>query len=94
MSNNVIPISPGVDEHANAETERKRALFAWADQLLKELGLAERVARATGLPELRKIVFDPEAAAVALAIREALHPVSGAKADYFTGLREGGLKKF
>jgi hypothetical protein len=95
MSGNVIPISPpGADAHASAETERKRALFAWADRVLQEAGLAERVARAADLSELRKIVFDPEVAAVALAIREALHPASGASKDEcFTGLREGGLKR-
>jgi predicted P-loop ATPase len=93
MPNNVIPIVSGADAHASAETERKRQLFAWADRVLQELGLAERVARATDLPELRKIVFDPEAAAVTLAIRETLHPASGAKADFFTGLREGSLKR-
>jgi predicted P-loop ATPase len=90
----IIPIAPdGADAHARAETERKRQLFAWADRLLQELGLVERVKRATSLPELRKITFDPDAAALALAIREALHPASGAKADCFAGLREGGLKR-
>ncbi len=49
--------------------------------------------RASGLEDLRKITFAPDAAEVALAIREALHPVSGAKADCFAGLREGGLKR-
>jgi predicted P-loop ATPase len=91
--NNVIPISPGAEAHARAETERKRRLFAWADQVLQELGLAERVKRANSLHELHKIAFDTDAAKVALAIREALHPASGAKADCFAGLREGGLKR-
>jgi hypothetical protein len=49
-----------------AETERDLRLFAWADGVLGELGLAERVARASSLDELRKITFDPDAAEVVL----------------------------
>jgi predicted P-loop ATPase len=84
---------PGAEEHARSETERKQQLFAWADRMLRELGLADRVARTNSLDELRRIIFDADAAEVALAIREALHPASGAKADYFAGLRAGGLKR-
>ena len=93
MPNNVVPISPSAEVHARAETERKQQLFAWADRLLQEFGLAERVKRANSLHELHRIVFDTDAAKVALAIREALHPASGVKADCFVGLREGGLKR-
>jgi predicted P-loop ATPase len=94
MSANLIPFPPlGAEEHARAETDRKQRLFAWADAVLQELGLAERVARANSFDELRKITFDPDAADVALAIREALHPASGTKADHFAGLREGSLKR-
>ena len=92
MARNVISIGPvGADAHAQAETERKRQLFAWANRVLEEeLGLADRIARATDLNELRKIVFDP--AAADLAIREALHPASGKKADCFDGLNKGALR--
>jgi predicted P-loop ATPase len=99
MPNNLVPFPPpgteppGAEEHARAETERKRRLFAWADRVLQELGFAERLANANSLGELRKITFDVDAAEVALAIREALHPASGVKADCFAGLREGGLKR-
>jgi predicted P-loop ATPase len=82
-----------MEEHTRAETERKRHLFAWADGVLHELGLAERIAHAGSLEELRKITFDADAAEIALAIREALHPAGGAKDDCFAGLREGGLKR-
>jgi hypothetical protein len=85
----VIPFPPpGAEDHAKAETERKRHLFDWADRVLQDLGLAERVARAINPHELHKIVFDPKAADVELAIREALHPASRARADCFAGLRE------
>jgi predicted P-loop ATPase len=43
--------------------------------------------------QLRKIVFDADTSAVELAIRDALHPVVGRKADYFAGMKEGGLKR-
>jgi predicted P-loop ATPase len=93
MTNNVIPIVSSAEAHARAETERKRQLFAWADRILQELGLVERVKRATNLYELHKVVFDTDAAEVVLAIREALHPASGTKADWFVGLHEGSLKR-
>jgi predicted P-loop ATPase len=94
MPADIIPLPPlGAEEHTRAETERKRQLFAWADRVLQELGLVERVARASNFNELRKIVFDANAPDVELAIRDALHPASGGKAEYFQGLREGHLKR-
>jgi predicted P-loop ATPase len=84
---------PDAEEHARAETERKQRLFAWADRLLQQLGLAERVSQANSFEELRKIAFDADAVEVGLAIRDVLHPISGPKADCFVGIREGGLKK-
>jgi hypothetical protein len=94
MTSNLIPFPPpGAEEHARAETERKQRLFAWADRVWREIGLAECIAHTSTLDGLRKIIFDPDAAEVTLAIREALHPASGPKADCFAGLREGGLKR-
>ena len=94
MTTNLIPFPPpGAEEHASAETERRQRLFAWADRVLRDMGFPERVARANSLDELRKINFDPDAAEVALAIRDALHPASGAKADYLDGLHEAALKR-
>jgi len=92
MPNNVIPI-PRSAGNADAEDQRQRALFAWADLVLYGLGLIERIARAESLDELRKLTFDPYATEVTLAIRAALHPASGTKADYFSGLREGSLQR-
>jgi predicted P-loop ATPase len=95
MAGNLIAFPPpDAEELASAETERKRRLFQWADVVLKALGFADRVAHAGSLDDLRKIVFDVEAAEVTLAIREALHPASGERVDdCFTGLRQGGLKQ-
>jgi predicted P-loop ATPase len=85
---------PDADEHARAETERKRKLFEWADRSLTDLGLADRVKQANTLDELRKITFDhADASEVDLAIRDALHPASGRKADHFAGTNEGILKR-
>ena len=89
----VVPLHLGAEEHARAETERKRQLLAWADHVLGRLGLSERVACANSLDYLRRITFDADAVDVVLAIREALHPASGAKAAYFEGLSAGGLKR-
>jgi predicted P-loop ATPase len=92
MPNNLILFPLGSEEHARAETERKQRLFAWADRVLRDLGLTDRVARVTSLDELRRVIFDADAAEVALAIREVLHPATAAKDDCFAGLRAGGLK--
>jgi predicted P-loop ATPase len=94
MPNNIIPLPPlGAEEHARAETERRRQIEAWTDRVLRDVGLADRVARANSPEDLRRIIFDPDDADVVFAVRAALHPASGAKADYFEGLREGGLKR-
>lgn len=98
----VIPFPPpSAEEHARRETERKMRLFAWVDGLLHDLGFAERDPdessklrmRASSLDELRKIVFDPDAAEVEIAIREAMHPTSGVKADYLEGFSKGAIKR-
>ena len=81
--NNLIAFPPpqaDADEHARAETERKQALFAWADRVLAELRIAHRVRGASTIEELRSVTFDADAADVVLAIRDALHPTIGHKA--------------
>ena len=98
MSNNLLPFPgaepPGADEHARTETERKKQLFAWADRVLQQLDLAERVSQANSFEELRKITFDADAADVELAIRDALHPASGTKADHFAASKRASSRKF
>jgi putative DNA primase/helicase len=84
---------PDADEHARRETERKRKLFAWADAVLRQLGYEQRMLLSATIEELRKITFDENAVEVMLAIRDALHPVDGQKAEHFAGVREGALKK-
>ena len=93
IATNIIPFEQDAEGHARAETERKRKLFEWADQVLVQLGHAAKVAQANSFDDLRKIKFDAEDIQVELAIRDALHPSSGKKADHFTGIREGALKR-
>lgn len=94
MSNTVVTLHPpSANEHARGETERKQRLFEWADRVLQELGLIDMVSQASSFEELRKIVFDLDAFEVTLAIREALHPASGPKADCFIGMQAGSLKR-
>jgi predicted P-loop ATPase len=91
---NLIPFpEPDTEAHAQAETERKRRLFAWADALLQHLGLTAKVAQAQSIDELRKIALDIEDVEIEIAIRDALHPVVGARAEHFTGMRAGMLKR-
>jgi hypothetical protein len=69
------------------ETERKRQLFAWADTVLKDIGLHKAVARAETLEALHKITIDINAVEITLAIQAALHPASGGKCEeHFHGL--------
>jgi len=83
----------GADEHARADTERNQRLFDWADAVLKQLGLHKAVADAKSIETLRGVTFNADSAEIAMAIRDALHPASGKRAEYFRGLREGSLKQ-
>jgi hypothetical protein len=87
----VRPLS--TEEQASEESKRKTALFAWCDVLLKKLGLLDRIAQAATLDELRRVIFDDQAAKVTLAIRDALHPANGKKDACFQGLKEPGLRR-
>jgi len=88
-----VPIEGNTEANASAESDRKRRLFAWADAVLRQLGLSQAIARASSVAALRRIVLDVDSVDVILAIREALHPAGGQRAEHFRGLREGGLKQ-
>ena len=46
MVTNLIPFpEPDAKAHADAETDLKKRLFAWADGVLQQLGLTAKVAR-------------------------------------------------
>lgn len=96
QNNNIIPLSPpNAEQHARAETERKRKLFKWADELLRQLGLADAIRRARTIAELAAIDLDVDNNVdVALAIRAALHPADGSpRAPHFVGMTKGMLKR-
>ena len=91
---NLIPFpEPDAEAHAHAETERKRKLFAWGDALLQQLGLTAKVMQAQSVDDLRKIVVDTDDVEVEFAIRDALHPAVGQRAEHFTGVKAGTLKR-
>jgi predicted P-loop ATPase len=91
---NLIPFpEPDAEAHARAETERKRKLFAWAEALLQLLGLTTKVAQAQSVDDLRKITLDVDDVEVEFAIRDALHPAAGQRAEHFTGMKAGTLKR-
>jgi hypothetical protein len=91
---NIVPM-PGADAkaHADAETEDKRALFAWADELLKEIGIAQKVAEAKSVDDVRKVNFDAEDVDIVMAVRSALHPRSGKRARHFEHMKVDTLKR-
>ena len=88
----LVPLKQNAEDHARANTERNQRLFDWADAVLERLGIVEAVIHARSIEELNGIVLDPNSAEVTLAIRDALHPASGRRAEHFHGLKEGGLK--
>jgi hypothetical protein len=79
-----IPCSANADRNAN--------LFCWALGVLQRLGFEQAVAQAATVEELRAITLDSKEAAIALEIRDALHPANGRRDKIFVGLREGSLK--
>jgi hypothetical protein len=89
----VTPPPPDAEQHACAETERQRKLFAWVDATLEQLGVTKRIADAGSFDELRKVTFDVKVVDVELAIRDALQPASGRKADHFGGMKKDVLKR-
>jgi hypothetical protein len=88
-----LPPPDDAGEPGDANAERTRRLFEWAIMVLTEVGLAPAVAQAASIAELRDIVFDPNDAVIALAVRDALYPATGERQDHFRGLREGSLKQ-
>jgi predicted P-loop ATPase len=93
VGKSVIPFPVGSEDYARAEDQRQRALFAWADALLQQLGLDVEIAQAQTLDALRRIKCDFKDSRIDIAIQDALHPAAGSRAECFLGLREGALKR-
>jgi hypothetical protein len=75
------------------DAERQRNLVAWGDEVLKRIGLRQKIADANTIEELQRITFDPDSTAVILAINDALHPANGERQQHFDGLTAAALKK-
>jgi predicted P-loop ATPase len=88
-----LPVPSPDEGQGQSDTERKRALFAWALEVLEQIGTVAAIAAAKTTEELRRITLDVEMVEIVLAIRDALHPASGVRAEHFRGLKEGGLKQ-
>jgi hypothetical protein len=55
---NIVNLPVTVSPSEDADTERKRRLFAWADEVLKNLGLDAAVKAAKSLEALSRITVD------------------------------------
>ena len=92
-----VPIASAksAGEHAQDETQRKKAWFAWGDAVLAKVGVTNRVNSARTEQELNHIVFDEykNKIEVLAAIHDALHPASGEREQHFRGLTEATLKR-
>jgi predicted P-loop ATPase len=76
------------------ETTRRRRLYAWADDILKTLGLLDKIEQASIPTDLKKIKFDINAVEISLAIQAALFPEGGGeRAAHFVGLKAAELKR-
>jgi hypothetical protein len=94
MTTNIISM-PGQDAkaRADAEDDDKRKLFAWADELLNQIGITQKVAEAKSIDELHQIKFHADDVDVVFAIRTALHPSSGQRAKHFQHMKNDTLKR-
>lgn len=91
---NIVPM-PGQDAkaRADAETEDKKRLFEWADELLEQIGIKQKVTEANSVDDLRKIKLDVEEVDVVMAIRFALHPRGDKRAKHFEHMKTDTLKR-
>ena len=79
MSSNLILFPPTAEERAAGE--RNKRLFEWCIALLEQLGLKKQIKEAMSFEDLSKITIDVNDARVEMAIRDALHPASGRRAE-------------
>jgi hypothetical protein len=87
-----LPVPVPDADHAGADARRKAELLDWALAVLGELGLEKAVNDAQSPLEVDAIAV-PNDAKVDLAIRDALYPAGGKRAEHFVGLKESALRR-
>ena len=87
-----LPVPVPDADHAGADARRKAELLDWALAVLKQLGMEKAVNDAQSPLEVDAVAV-PNDARVDLAIRDALYPASGKRAEHFIGLKEPVLKR-
>ena len=94
MSKNVIPL-PGQDAkaRAQAESDEKRQIFDWADELLKRLGITGKASAAKSIDDLQHVRLDLNDVDIMFAIRAVMFPASGKVAKPFENMSEDKLKR-
>ena len=79
---------------AQTDADRHDRLFEWAFKVLTDIGLIDAIANASSMEELQRIIFDPDATKVIVAIQEALKPPDRQQAAaHFHGLTAKVLTK-
>jgi hypothetical protein len=77
------------EEHARDQTEQMKALFEWAETMLKDMGLLDALRDAKTHEELDAIELDEGDLTLIMAIQNALHPGGGkSRKKHFEGLTE------
>jgi hypothetical protein len=88
-----VPVPESAEDRARASAERHQRLFDWTAAVFEQLGLTKAVNTASTIMELNAVTLDANSAEVALAIQDALHPVSGRRQEHFRGLKDVNLKQ-
>jgi Domain of unknown function (DUF927) len=82
------------EEHACAQTEHMKALFEWAEKVLKDMGLLDVLRDVETREELDGVKLDEGDPTLIMAIRDALHPGAGkSRKKHFERLTELQLKR-
>src|ERR1700730_15960322 len=81
------------EEHARDQTKQMKALFEWAEKVLKDMGLLDALRDVKTREELDALKLDEGDLTLIMAIRDALHPGAGkSRKKHFERLTELQLK--
>jgi predicted P-loop ATPase len=87
-----LPVPVPDADHAGTDARRQAELLDWALAVLKQLGV-ERAVNDAHSPLAVDAIVVPNDAKVDLAVRDALYPASGKRAERFVGLKEPALRR-